>query len=110
MQNAANSIFDKLLVGQLIGDVETSSTAGETIGADKFATKISSAAAEARGLDSAKEGTLKLLYMITDGGAVTVTPAAFVATTITFDDVGDLWLGIFLNGEWKTIYATATVA
>jgi hypothetical protein len=110
MFNSADQIIGKLLVGQLIGDVETSATDAAVIGADKFCTCITTAGAETRGLGNAREGTMKLLLMTTDGGDAVVTPTAFIATTITFNDAGDAWLGIFLKGEWKTIYASATVA
>lgn len=110
MFNSADQIIGKLLVGQLIGDVETSSTDAAVIGVDKFCTCITTGGAETRGLANAKEGTLKLIVMTTDGGDGVVTPTAFISTTITFDTAGDVWLGIFLKGEWKTIYASATVA
>lgn len=110
MYESANQIITKLLVGQLILDVETSSTNAEVIGAEKGCTCITTAGAETRGLGNAKEGTVKLIVMTTNGGNAVVTPTAFIATTITFDTAGDVWLGIFLKGEWKTIYASATVA
>jgi len=110
MFEAANLLLTKLVTQELGGvPVEYDDTTG-TIGNELVSFIDSTTGAQALGMANAREGQLKLIYMLTDGGNSVVTPSAFISSTITFDDAADLWLGVFLNGEWKTIYATATVA
>lgn len=57
-------------------------------------------------------GQMKIIIFYGDDGDAVVTPANFFnGTTITFDDEGDMWMGIFWAGNWYSVGTpTATVA
>ena len=107
MFEAANLLLEKLRTDEFAG-VITKYTAAGAIGNELIST-IYSGGAIAMTMGNGVEGQLKLIYMVYDGGTATLTPSNFISNTIAFDDTADLWLGVFLYGEWKTIYATATV-
>jgi len=74
-------------------------------------THIDTDAADALTLADGKEGQMKYLVMIDDGGDGTLTPDNLGnGTTITFDDVGDCCMLLFTNGAWHMIGGTATLA
>jgi len=61
-------------------------------------------------LAAGEEGQLKICYMKTDGGDQVLTPASLGdGTTITFD-ANDVWIGIYVEGAWRSLVASATVA
>lgn len=75
-------------------------------------THIVTTGADALTLADGFEGQVISLVMITDGGDGVVTPTnlAGADSTITFANVGELAVLIFLGGTWNVIKATATVA
>lgn len=65
------------------------------------ATRVTTTGADALTLADGSEGQLKFIVMMVDGGDGTLTPANFGnGTTITFNDVGDSVLLIFLGTDW----------
>ncbi len=57
------------------------------------------------------EGMEKFIYMKTDGGVGTLTPANLAnGSTLTFDDVGDSAHLEFMDGSWIFFGGTATLA
>ncbi len=68
-------------------------------------TTIASTGAYAATLAAGSVGQIKIITMITDGGDVTLTPAAFAGsnTTITFNDVGDTITLIYIGSAWCVI-------
>jgi len=74
-------------------------------------TLVTTTAADALTLADGAEGQKKLVIMIVDGGAGTLTPSHLGnGTTITFDDVGDCAELLFVNSAWYMIGGTATLA
>lgn len=63
-------------------------------------------------LANGNQGQIKIIIFYGDDGDAVVTPANFFnGTTITFDDEGDMWMGIFWAGNWYSLGTpTATVA
>jgi hypothetical protein len=112
MHHAANSIFDKAQIGGLTCKVYLSETDAEVIDPTGYTViNITQAgAAETRTLGNGAEG--QMLWMICTAYAadVVVTPAALVGTTITFNADEDVWCGIFLKGEWHTLYVYGSTA
>ena len=83
---------------------------GETItaaGAVSVSTPVSylyTGAAIAITLANGIEGQVKTIIMTNDGGTATLTPTSYAnGTTIVFDDVYDMWQGIFHAGSWYNI-------
>ena len=68
-------------------------------------TTVATAGAIALTLADGTQGQIKIILMITDAGDATLTPTnlAGVATTITFNDVGDAVTLLFSNGTWFII-------
>jgi len=67
-------------------------------------TKLVTTGANALTLADGTEGQFKTICMITDGGDGTLTPAHLRAgTTITFNDVGDSILLVFIASEWQIV-------
>jgi hypothetical protein len=114
MHQAANSIFDKLQVGGLILKRYLSETDAEVIDPTGYALiQITQAgAAETRTLGNGVEGQYLIMICTAYAADVVVTPAALVGTTITFNADEDVWVGVFLSGEWHTIdlYGSTAVA
>jgi hypothetical protein len=116
MFEPSDSILGKLRVSNLAAhDSDLSDTTATHITAEKLVTRVSTAGAETRVLDNAPEGTIKIIVMTVYVGACVITPLSIVGSTITLDAVGELWAGIFIAGEWKTLFvasypSTATVA
>lgn len=74
-------------------------------------THVATTGADALTLADGSSGQRKVIVMITDGGAGTLTPTNLGnGTTITFDDVGDSADLIFTNGAWHFLGGTATLA
>jgi len=71
---------------------------------------ITNAGAQGVAMADGVEGQFKYINMIGDTGNFVVTPTNFEDATITFDDAGDFWYGLFLGAQWVTIISTATVA
>ena len=95
----------------LFPDYETLTAAGAVSVILPVTLLDTTAGAMAITLANAEEGQVKIIYMQTDNGAATLTPVNLSnGTTVTFDDVNDAWVGIFLGGSWRSIVATATVA
>lgn len=110
MLESAKQIIELLKLGGLIADADLSSTNAESIGVSKLVTKLSCAGGETRTLQNGAEGQVKILAMttyVTTG--IVVTPTNFVSTSIAFDSVLKTWVGIFLNGKWRTLGGTASV-
>ena len=68
-------------------------------------TTLASTGAYAVTLAAGGVGQIKIITMITDGGDVTLTPAAFAGsnTTITFNDVGDTVMLMYVNSAWVVL-------
>jgi|TARA_R110002167_G_scaffold56252_2_gene159745 hypothetical protein len=68
-------------------------------------TTVASTGSYAISLAAGSVGQIKIITMITDGGAVTLTPAGFAGsnTTVAFNDVGDTITLIYLNSSWCVI-------
>ena len=74
-------------------------------------TTITTTGADALTLADGAEGQRKLLVMIVDAGAGTLTPTNLGnGSTVTFDDVGDCAELIFINSAWYMIGGTAILA
>lgn len=112
MHEAADSIINKLLAGQIAGKVLLSAVDAETIKPEGYLiVNITQAgAAETRGLANGTEGQILIMICTAYAADVVVTPSALVGTTITFGADEQYWIGIFLSGEWHNLYSTATVA
>lgn len=69
------------------------------------------AAAIACTLANGYNGQMKIIVFYGDDGDAVVTPANFFnGTTITLDDEGDMWMGVFWAGNWYSVGTpTATV-
>lgn len=89
--SATTGAFSGLLTatGGLVGGVQALSGAG-AVNLTTVATDITSTGADALTLANGTNGQIKVLTMIVDGGAATLTPTTKTGfTTLTFDDVGD---------------------
>jgi hypothetical protein len=104
-------VKDALVAELLAGGYEAFSGAG-ALSVNKLISQITTTGADALTLaDGRYAGQLKVIKMVVDGGAGTLTPAnLFGGTTLTFDDVGDYALLYFDGTEWQVIAATATLA
>lgn len=112
MFESADQIINKLKVGLLQAKVLLSETDAETINPDGYAVvNITQAgAAETRGLASGREGQILIMICTAYAADVVVTPSALVGTTITFNADEDVWVGIFLSGEWHTLFVYGSTA
>jgi len=120
MFQAANQLLNKLKALRLIVSqrlelgVELSSSSSATTAAISVATPVTAlvsvASAGVRTLAVGYPGQVKVIFMMTDGGDIVVTPTYLAnGDTITFADVNDAWIGIFYAGSWHTIAGTAAV-
>ena len=68
-------------------------------------TTVASTGAYAITLAAGSVGQLKIITMITDGGAVTLTPTNFAGSnsTVAFNDVGDTITLCYINSTWVVI-------
>lgn len=114
MLEAANQIIDKLKVGALIGKVLLSETDAEDIKPEGYLiVNITQAgAAETRTLSNGTEGQILIMINTAYAADTVVTPVGFVGSTITFNADEDVWIGIYLKGEWHTIllYGSTAIA
>lgn len=86
--------------GTMVGGVDTLTGAG-AVSLNTLVTKIVTTDANALTLADGSEGQVKIIVMTTDGGDGTLTPANFAnGSTITFGDVNDAVVLVFLGTEW----------
>jgi len=119
MLNSADQIVNKIQVDEkfLLGgkpklvDYQHLAIAG-AIDIIHPITYIDSAGAIAMTLANGEEGQIKIIRSHgTMTGAVTVTPASFEDSTITFATAKETWCGIFYGGKWLTLFIrSCTVA
>ena len=78
---------------------EAITSGGGNVGITTAVSTIATTAPIALGLANGATGQLKVITMITDAGDATLTPTLLSGkTTITFNDVGDTVLLMFLDG------------
>lgn len=91
------------LTGGLTGGVQTLTGAG-AVNLTTPITHLVTTGANALTLADGNVGQVKAIVMLTDGGDGTLTPTNFGnGTTITFNDVGDSVLLVFLGTDWWII-------
>ncbi len=75
------------------------------INPDTLVTQVITTGADALTLaDGEVQGQFKVITMLTDGGDGTLTPAHLTGgTTITFNDVGDSVVLLFLGTTWRIL-------
>jgi hypothetical protein len=112
MLEAANQIIEKLKVGSFVGKVLLSETDAETINPIGYLiVNITQAgAAETRTLGNGEEGQILILINTAYAADTVVTPVGLVGTTITFNADEDVWVGVFLSGEWHTLFVYGSTA
>lgn len=95
----------------LTGSVQTLTGAG-AVNLTTLITAVATTGADALTLADGSTGQIKIITMITDGGDGTLTPTNLAGgTTITFGDVGDSVILVFVDGEWQILSNNgATVA
>jgi len=99
-------ISEKFLLG-----IELSSTDAGAISVSTPVTVLTCATSETRTLANGIPGQIKIIFLMTDGGEVVVTPTAlYNGDTITLAEVNDSWWGIFYAGQWHTIGGAAAVS
>lgn len=99
------------LTGGLIGGVQTLTGAG-AVNLTTLITSVVTTGANALTLADGTVGQVKIISMVTDGGDGTLTPTNFAnGTTITFNDVGDTVMLVFVGTKWALVSNTgATIA
>jgi len=114
MFEAANSKFEIAKIGALVFNKYLSETDAEVIDPTNYSLiQITQAgAAETRTLGNGKEGQFLIMICTAYVADTVVTPAALVGTIITFNADEDVWVGVFLSGEWHTLdmYGSTAVA
>lgn len=112
MLESANQIIKELIAGSLTLNKYLSETDAEVIDPKEYSLiQITQAgAAETRGLGSGREGQLLIMICTAYAADVVVTPSALVGTTITFNADEDVWVGVFLSGEWHTLFVYGSTA
>jgi len=102
---------DRVIVAkrlELLPDLN--STDASAISVETPVTVLTCAGSETRTLANGYPGQVKIIFLMTDGGSVVLTPAyLYNGDTITFGEVNDSWWGIFYAGQWHTIAGTAAV-
>jgi hypothetical protein len=103
-------VSEKLELG-----VELSASTATTTAAISVSTPVtvlsSTGSAGVRTLADGYPGQIKVIFMMTDGGDIVVTPTnLYNGNTITFGEINDAWWGIFYAGSWHTIGGTAAVS
>ena len=87
----------------VIGGVQALSGPG-AVNLTTLITTVATTGADALTLADGTVGQLKIITMITDGGDGTLTPTNLAGgNTITFSDVGDSVLLVFVDGEWQIV-------
>lgn len=111
MLDSANQIINRLLLGQLSGKILLSETDAEKINPVGYSIVdlTQAGSAETRGLANGVEGQILIILNTAYAAATVITPDSIVGSTITFGADEQRWVGVFLSGEWHTIYSTATV-
>uniref|UniRef100_A0A6M3K6N2 Uncharacterized protein n=1 Tax=viral metagenome TaxID=1070528 RepID=A0A6M3K6N2_9ZZZZ len=117
MFQPADSIFTSLkalkahITQKFLLGYELSSTDAGALSVSTPVTVLTCAASETRTLANGIPGQVKIIFLMTDGGQVVVTPTSlYNGDTITLADVNDAWFGIFYAGSWHTIAGTAAVS
>ena len=113
MFESANQIIKKLIAGALTLNKYLSETDAETIDPSEYSLiqLTQAGAAETRGLANGREGQIIILICTTYAADIVVTPSALApGTTITFNADEDVWIGVFLTGEWHTLYLGGSAA
>jgi len=102
---------DKLIVDEKLILTEETITAAGAVSVSTPVSLLATTGAIAITLADGQENQLKIILMTTDGGTATLTPVSFAnGSTITFDDVYDMWMGIYVLGNWYNVGTpTATV-
>ena len=106
MLQAANLLLNKiktlrLIVSQKLQLLGEDITAAGAVSVSTPVSYLTTSGAIALTLANGYEGQVKTIIMISDGGTATLTPASFGnGSTVTFDDVYDMWEGIFHAGYW----------
>lgn len=92
------------ITGGLVFTHDARSGAG-AISLTTVLTQLITTGANALTLADGAEGQIKIIVMTTDGGDGTLTPTNLVgaSSTITFNDVGDSVILIFLGGQWNIV-------
>jgi hypothetical protein len=95
--------LDNKTLSTLKTSVQTLSGPG-AVNVTTGATRLTTTGADAFTLADGAEGQMKFIVMMGDGGDGTLTPSNLgAATTITFNDVGDSVLLMFLNTDWWVV-------
>ena len=112
MHEAADTIFKKLVTGSLTLNKYLSETDAENIDPSEYSlVQITQAgAAETRTLGNGREGQILVMICTAYAADTVVTPSALVGTTITFNADEDVWVGVFLSGEWHTLFVYGSTA
>lgn len=99
------------ITGALVGTPQTLTGAG-AVNLTSLVTILVTTGANALTLADGTAGQIKIIVMLTDGGAGTLTPTNLAGgTTLTFDDVGDAAALVFNGTDWCVIGTpTATLA
>lgn len=94
----------------LISTAQSLSGAG-AVDITSLVTLLTTTGADALTLADGSAGQIKLIVMVADGGAGTLTPSNLSnGTTVTFDDVGDSALLVFDGTNWAFVAGNATLA
>ena len=94
----------------LISTAQSLSGAG-AVNITSLVTLLTTTGADALTLADGTAGQIKLVVMVADGGAGTLTPSNLSnGTTVTFDDVGDSALLVFDGTNWAFVAGNATLA
>ena len=116
MWQAAKTIFGvvkatRLIIGQKLELKAEKLVAAGAVSLLKPLTIFESTTTSAMTLADGYQGQIKIVLMTVASGTMTITPSNFVDSTIAFDAVGEIWVGLFYRSQWHTIVATgATVA
>lgn len=95
-------------ITNLVGGVSTRTGAG-AIDVTNLVTRIVTTGADALTLADGTNGQVKILIMSADGGAGTLTPTTKTGfATLTFDDVGDSAMLVFLTTVGWMLVGTPT--
>ena len=95
------------IVGGTVGDVQALSGAG-AVNLTTLITQVTTTGADALTLANGTNGQIKIITMVADGGAGTLTPTTFAnGTTLQFNDVGDSVMLVYNTaGGWALISNT----
>jgi hypothetical protein len=97
--------FDKPISPTGITSTVQLITAAGAVNLTTLTTEIQTSGVTALTLANGTAGQLKFIVMTVDGGDATLTPTNLVgaSSTITFNDIGDSVLLIFLASDWHIV-------